>query len=40
MNNTEYPLLVEIELEERTLTAKIWGTIIDDFPREVDWNDD
>ena len=39
MNNTNYPLRIEIELEERNLTARIWGTIKDDFPREAGWSE-
>ena len=31
-NNTNYPLLLVMELEERYLTARVYGTIIDDFP--------
>jgi len=39
VNNTNYPMRIEIELDGRTLTARLWGTIIDDFPRAADWND-
>jgi len=39
VNNTDYPLRVEIELEGRNVTARIYGTIKDDFPRKADWND-
>jgi len=39
VNNTDYPIKIEVELDGRSLTAKVWGTIIDDFPREADWND-
>jgi len=39
VNNTAYPLRIDIELEGRNLTAKIYGTIIDDFPRKAGWND-
>ena len=38
-NNTDYPIRVEVELDGRSLTARVWGTIIDDFPREAGWND-
>jgi len=31
-NNTEYPLRIDFELEERNLTVRVYGTIIDDFP--------
>jgi len=31
-NNTEYPMRIEAELVERSLTIKVIGTIIDDFP--------
>ena len=37
VNNTEYPLRIEVELEGRSLTARIYGTIIDDFPRAAGW---
>jgi len=39
VNNTNYPIRIDIELEERSLTAQIWGTIKEDFPRAADWND-
>ena len=32
VNNTDFPLRIEVELEERALTARFIGTIIDDFP--------
>jgi len=32
VNNTEYPLRIDFELDNRNLTAKVYGTIIDDFP--------
>jgi len=32
-NNTEYPMRIEFELENRSLTVWVYGTIIDDFPR-------
>ena len=32
INNTDYPLRIDFELEDRSLTAKVYGTIIDDFP--------
>ena len=38
VNNTEYPLRIDIWMEYRTVIAEIWGTIKDDFPREADWN--
>jgi len=38
VNNTDYPIRIEVELDGRSLTARVWGTIIDDFPREADWN--
>jgi len=38
VNNTEYPLRIEVELEGRSLTARVYGTIIDDFPRVAGWN--
>jgi len=38
VNNTDYPIRIEIELEGRNLTARVFGTIIDDFPRTADWN--
>jgi len=38
-NNTNYPMRLELELDERNLTVRVWGTIIDDFPREAGWND-
>ena len=31
-NNTEYPLRIDITIEERTLTVKVVGTIEDGFP--------
>ena len=37
VNNTNYPIRIEIELEERSLTAMVYGTIIDDFPVEAGW---
>jgi len=38
VNNTDYPLRIEVELEGRSLTAQVYGTIIDDFPRVAGWN--
>ncbi|MCL2424981.1 MAG: VanW family protein [Oscillospiraceae bacterium] len=38
VNNTEYPLRIDIWMEYRTVIAEIWGTIVDDFPRAADWN--
>jgi len=32
VNNTEFPLRIDFELDGRHLTAKVYGTIIDDFP--------
>jgi len=32
VNNTDYPLLIEMELVDRSLTARVIGTVIDDFP--------
>jgi len=32
VNNTEYPIRIEFDLEDRYLTAWVVGTIIDDFP--------
>jgi len=34
VNNTDYPLLIEVELDYRTLTARVFGTVIDGFPLE------
>jgi vancomycin resistance protein YoaR len=31
-NNTDYPLRIDFELEDRSLTAQVYGTIIDNFP--------
>jgi len=39
VNNTKYPIRIDITLDDRDVTAQIWGTIIDDFPRAADWND-
>ena len=39
VNNTNYPMRVDVVLEDRNVTAQIWGTIIDDFPRAAGWND-
>jgi len=38
VNNTDFPLKIYMSLEGRTVTAEVWGTIRDDFPREADWN--
>jgi len=38
VNNTDFPLRIDITLEYRTVLAEVWGTIVDDFPREADWN--
>jgi len=32
VNNTEFPLRIDFELDNRNLTVKVYGTIIDDFP--------
>ena len=32
VNNTDYPILIEMELEDRSLTARVIGTVIDGFP--------
>jgi len=32
VNNTEFPMRIEFELDGRDLTARVYGTIIDDFP--------
>ena len=32
VNNTEFPIRIDFELDERHLTARVYGTIIDDFP--------
>ena len=37
VNNTDYPIRVEVEIVGRNVTAKVFGTIIDDFPRAADW---
>ncbi|MCL2819991.1 MAG: VanW family protein [Oscillospiraceae bacterium] len=39
VNNTDYPIRVDVELDGRNVTARIYGTIKDDFPRKADWND-
>jgi len=39
INNTDYPMRVDVELDERSLSTQVWGTIIDDFPRNADWDD-
>jgi len=39
INNTDYPIRVDVEIVGRNVTAKIYGTIKDDFPRAADWND-
>jgi len=38
VNNTNYPLRLDLTLVGRHLTVEIWGTIVDDFPRAADWN--
>jgi len=38
VNNTNYPLRIEMDLDDRYVTARVWGTIIDDFPIAADWN--
>jgi len=32
VNNTDYPLRIDIRTEDRDVIAEVWGTIIDDFP--------
>jgi len=32
VNNTDYPMRLEVELDERNITARVYGTIKDDFP--------
>jgi len=32
VNNTEFPIKIEFELDNRNLTARVYGTIIDNFP--------
>ena len=32
VNNTDYPIRIDVNLEDRYLTAEVWGTIIDGFP--------
>ena len=32
INNTDFPLRIDFELDGRNLTARVYGTIIDDFP--------
>jgi len=39
VNNTDYPIRIDVELDGRNVTAEVWGTIKDDFPRVADWND-
>ena len=38
VNNTDFPIRIDITLEYRTVLAEVWGTIVDDFPRAADWN--
>ena len=38
VNNTDYPIRIDVGLEGRNVTAQVWGTIIDDFPIAADWN--
>jgi len=38
VNNTDYPLRIDVELDGRNVNAQVWGTIKDDFPRAADWN--
>ena len=40
VNNTAYPIRIDTKLEDRYLTIKIWGTIIDGFPIAADWMDE
>jgi len=37
VNNTIYPLRVDIELDDRYLEVEVWGTIVDDFPKTAEW---
>jgi len=37
VNNTTYPIRIEMKLEERNLTAMVFGTIVEDFPIESGW---
>jgi hypothetical protein len=37
VNNTNYPLRLDVELEGRYLEVYVWGTIIDDFPATAEW---
>jgi len=39
VNNTDYPMRLDVELDERNVIVHVWGTIKDDFPRKADWND-
>jgi len=37
VNNTDYPILLIMVMDERMLTARVYGTIVDDFPIAADW---
>ena len=38
VNNTDYPIRIDVGIEDRNVTAQIWGTIVNDFPIAADWN--
>jgi hypothetical protein len=38
VNNTDYPIRIDIELDGRYLTVQVYGTVIDNFPRVAGWN--
>jgi len=38
VNNTNYPIRIDIKLDDRDVTAEVRGTIIDDFPVKEGWN--
>jgi hypothetical protein len=38
INNTDYPIRIDVRLEDRDVIVQVWGTIIDDFPIAADWN--
>ena len=38
VNNTDYPIRIDVKLEDRDVIVQVWGTIIDDFPIAADWN--
>jgi len=37
VNNTNYPIRIEMEMVDRKLTAIVYGTIIEDFPIQAGW---